>query len=86
MPCCGQKRALQQPVPTPATRPHTPTPIAIAATAQFEYIGNRVLTVVGQGTGRQYRFVGNGARLTVDARDQSSLARVPGLRAVPANS
>ena len=39
MPCCGQKRALQQ--PSPATRPHVSPPIGIAATAQFEYLGNR---------------------------------------------
>jgi hypothetical protein len=84
MPCCGQKRALQQPTPTPAISQSPPPPVARAATAQFEYVGNRVLTVVGQGTGRQYRFVGNGARLTVDGRDHTSLARVPGLRAVPA--
>lgn len=83
MPCCGQKRALQQSTPTPAIKPSGPPPVARATTAQFEYLGNRVLTVVGQGTGRQYRFVGNGAKLTVDARDQTSLARVPGLRAVP---
>jgi hypothetical protein len=84
MPCCGQKRALQQPTPTPAARPHVQAPIAIGATAQFEYVGNRVLTVVGQGTGRQYRFVGNGAKLIVDGRDRTSLARVPGLREMPA--
>jgi hypothetical protein len=60
------------------------TPVASVTTARFEYIGNRVLTVVGQGTGRQYRFVGNGAKLTVDGRDRVSLSRVPGLRALPA--
>ena len=86
MPCCGQKRALQQPAPTPAIKSSGPLPVASVAAAQFEYVGNRVLTVVGQGTGRQYRFVGNGAKLTVDGRDRVSLSRVPGLRAVPAAS
>jgi hypothetical protein len=48
----------------------------------FEYRGGRVLTVVGQGTGYQYRFVGFGARVSVDARDRASLAAVPYLRQV----
>jgi hypothetical protein len=41
-----------------------------------------VLTVTGQGTGYQYRFVGFGARVEVDARDRASLAAVPQLREV----
>jgi hypothetical protein len=49
----------------------------------FEYQGGRVLTVIGQGTGLQYRFVGFGARVFVDARDRASLAAVPRLREVP---
>jgi hypothetical protein len=48
----------------------------------FEYIGDRMLTVVGQGTGFTYRFAGRGARYTVDGRDRASLARVPLLREV----
>jgi hypothetical protein len=50
--------------------------------AEFEYLGGSVLTVIGQGTGWQYRFVGHGARLGVDYRDRASLAAVPQLRAV----
>jgi len=50
----------------------------------FEYRGGRVLTVIGQGTGFQYRFVGFGARVFVDARDRASLAAVPHLREVRA--
>jgi hypothetical protein len=41
-----------------------------------------VLTVIGQGTGLQYRFVGFGARVFVDARDRASLAAAPHLREV----
>jgi hypothetical protein len=38
--------------------------------------------VTGQGTGYQYRFVGHGARLWVDARDRAPLAAVPHLREI----
>ncbi len=84
MPCCGQKRLAQSPAKAPASNQHWMRPAARVGTAVFEYLGNRVLTVVGQGTGRQYRFVGHGARLTVDERDRSSLAAVPGLRLLSA--
>jgi hypothetical protein len=84
MPCCGQKRLAQLPANAPVSNQHATSPVGRVNTATFEYLGNRVLTVVGQGTGREYRFVGNGARLTVDGRDRSSLAVVPGLRALPA--
>jgi len=50
---------------------------------RFEYQGGRTLTVVGQGTGYRYRFVGFGARLSVDPRDRASIAAVPELREVP---
>ena len=46
----------------------------------FEYRGGNSISVVGQGTGYQYRFVGYGARLSVDPRDHASLALVPQLR------
>jgi hypothetical protein len=49
---------------------------------QFEYRGGGVLTVIGQATGIQYRFVGYGNRATVDSRDRASLAAVPQLREV----
>jgi hypothetical protein len=84
MPCCGQKRLAPSPAQVPASNQHWMRPAARVNTAVFEYLGNRVLTVIGQGTGRQYRFVGHGARLTVDGRDRSSLAAVPGLRVLPA--
>ena len=47
---------------------------------EFEYLGGSVLTVIGQGTGMQYRFVGHGSRASVDPRDRASLARVLQLR------
>jgi hypothetical protein len=67
----------------PATA--APRPLGIAAGAltrgpAFEYLGGSVLTVIGQATGLQYRFVGHGARARVDPRDRPSLAAVPQLR------
>jgi hypothetical protein len=50
---------------------------------EFEYLGDRTLIVMGQGTRQQYRFVGRGARLLADPRDRVSLSMVPGLREMP---
>jgi hypothetical protein len=92
MPCCGKKRLALGPMnpeaasaARDATGNHNqsgPSAGAAARETQFEYRGGRVLTVTGQGTGYQYRFVGHGARLWVDARDRASLAAVPHLREV----
>jgi CheY-like chemotaxis protein len=49
---------------------------------EFEHSSGSVLSVTGQGTGLQYRFVGYSARVSVDSRDRASLARVPQLREV----
>lgn len=92
MPCCGKKRMA----PSPATASMAEPAVngstsynAVSASAgpatretRFEYQGGRVLTVIGQGTRNEYRFVGFGARLSVDARDRASLAAVPQLREV----
>ena len=91
--CCGQKRQAQASSPhAPVAKPtpvmptsyqyFRPAPATISG-VEFEYTGGRVLSVTGQGTGRQYRFAGYGARLVVDARDRASLAAVPQLRALP---
>jgi hypothetical protein len=87
MACCGQNRqALNTTVANRGrgtvaypVKTFTPSPLPSAV---FEYIGDRTLTVVGQGTGVAYRFSGHGARYTVDGRDRASLARVPQLREV----
>ena len=87
MACCGQNRqALNTSAANRgrgtagyATKAFTPSPLPSAV---FEYIGDRVLTVVGQGTGFTYRFSGRGARYTVDGRDRVSLARIAQLREV----
>jgi len=90
MACCGQNRHALNPSGARAANPKrgmvsyptvplAPSPLPAVV---FEYIGDRVLTVVGQGTGFAYRFAGRGARFTVDGRDHASLAKVPQLREV----
>ncbi|HXK03043.1 MAG TPA: hypothetical protein VMS37_11625 [Verrucomicrobiae bacterium] len=80
MPCCGQGQV----------GPSRYSPNSAAAgrsseaprTVAFAYNGTTVLTVTGPVTGRQYRFVGHGAALPVDVRDERAVAAVPKLRRV----
>ena len=81
MSCCGKKRVASSPRNPSSVSSGTPAGPA-AREAVFEYRGGRVLTVVGQGTGYQYRFVGFGARAFVDTRDRASLGAVPNLREI----
>ena len=89
MSCCGNKRSnagsmgRETATSHAAARPYAMAALAGAATLrgpEFEYLGGSVLTVIGQGTGMQYRFVGHGSRVSIDPRDRASLARVPQLR------
>ena len=87
--CCGKKRTDlraaggSRPAPRAGEPPRTHGAAAGASLgSDFEYLGGSVLAVIGQGTGRQYRFVGHGARLSVDQRDRASLSAVPSLRPV----
>jgi len=88
MPCCGRKRtslslAATHPTVGAASHPRPYVPLHAASHGTyFEYQGGSVLTVIGQATGLQYRFVGYGARISVDPRDRPSLAAVPSLREV----
>ena len=83
MACCGQNRqTLNQGTTSGASYVTVPVTRAVAPGGVFEYTGDRVLTVVGQGTGFHYRFAGRGARFTVDARDRRSLSMVPQLREI----
>ena len=87
MSCCGNKRAaavaaIRSGSESSATRHASVTAMNTTRGTQFEYNGGHSITVVGQGTGYQYRFVGFGARLSVDPRDYASLAIVPQLREV----
>jgi hypothetical protein len=83
MSCCGKKRSNAGSISVATAVSAVPVPAGMALRPlQFEYLGGSVLTVTGQGTGLQYRFVGYGARASVDPRDRTSLARVPQLREV----
>lgn len=90
MSCCGKTRSNAGSIGrATAASAVVVQPYSFAAPAgtalrgtEFEYLGGSVFTVTGQGTGLQYRFVGHGARASVDPRDRASLARVPQLREV----
>jgi hypothetical protein len=86
MSCCGQRRAQQRRA-SGAFVHELAAPRASAdrlpmGAAHFEYIGATAITVVGNATGRQYRFETPGVPVVVDARDRRSLATVPLLREV----
>ena len=85
MSCCGKNRAaavtaIQVAAESPGVRHSSMAAMNTTRGPHFEYRGGNSITVVGQGTGYQYRFVGYGARLSVDPRDRASLAIVPQLR------
>lgn len=86
--CCGQnRRAASEAAPranrSATSRAAVGTPArAVSNAVRFEYVGARGITVIGQATGYQYRFIGFGARVSVDPRDRASVAAVPGLRVV----
>ena len=92
MSCCGGMRSSARSAPTPkvpaaavAVAGERLAPPAGAAQrgSEFQYLGGGVLTVVGQGTGLRYRFVGHGARVSVYPSDRATMARVPQLRELP---
>lgn len=74
MSCCGDKRAQ---LINQTTKQSSPDSLA-----HFEYIGQKVLTVIGRETHRRYRFDKPGAVVAVDTRDQRALEVVPTLRRV----
>lgn len=58
--------------PAPVNTPSRTTPFV-----PFAYVGKTALTVIGNVTGRQYRFNHPGARQAIDYRD------VPGIKGIP---
>jgi hypothetical protein len=86
MSCCGQKRVQQRRSSSAFVHelaaPRNSTGRLPMGATYFEYIGETAVTVVGNVTGRQYRFATPGVPVMVDARDRWSLARVPLLREV----
>jgi hypothetical protein len=83
MSCCGKSRAIAGGQAASPDRAARRTFLAPATPGvSFEYVGARGLTVIGQETGYQYRFIGYGSRVAIDPRDRTSLAAVPSLREV----
>lgn len=86
MSCCGQNRRAMtgsNKAGSNLPRDKQPRPGKELDAVVFEYLGDRILVVMGQETRQQYRFVGRGSRLQADLRDRVSLSMVPGLREVP---
>jgi hypothetical protein len=80
MPCCGQVTLVSQTHALPDSAKLRDR--AARVTVNFQYTGRTGLTAVGSATGMQYRFIGPGATLPVDARDQYGMMAVPKLRLV----
>jgi hypothetical protein len=83
--CCGNRRTqFHTGISTNFAKPTQPTSsqpqIARPSGTVFENIGSTGVRVVGPVTGRRYHFNAPGSRVTVDPRDQSSLASISFLR------
>lgn len=78
MACCGKnRRQFQTSVQTRSDI--VPSHRAPSPDVAFQYAGTTALSVIGPITRRRYHFRA-GERITVDARDASSLQAVPNLR------
>lgn len=81
--CCGQKMMRPSGAFRPDTsvqRPAASQVPAAAGPSYFEHVSAGTLVVRGPVSGKQYRFVGQGATLIIDHRDRASLKRVPHIR------
>ena len=78
---CGKKRsAYSTQQPTVTTTNHQQIPDQQTVYTNFEYTGKSALTVVGNYTGRKYRFNYPGDVQPVDKRDEAGMMGVPVLR------
>ena len=84
MSCCGNKRAALSPAPAPGTSRRQQSKAAVPvvppdrdqkmwADLHFEHQGTGMLTLIGNTTGRIYRWSGKGAVQAVDYRDGGGL-------------
>jgi len=81
---CGSKRvAYTQQYPA-STHSGLIKPETNTGDINFEYNGKTALSVVGNFTGKNYRFNHPGAVQTIDARDAAGMTLVPVLRRIPA--
>lgn len=91
MTCCGQGRqAMRATGKASGSVSHASVPrdrgqgtAPQSGWVEFEYLGDRTLVMMGEGTRQFYRFAGHGARLRADVRDRVSLSMIPGLREAP---
>ena len=79
---CGNKRTEFRQQPAVVTsQVKTPIPAAQQKTnSVFEYTGKTALTVMGNITGRRYRFNRTGDLQSIDPRDAAGMMAVPVLR------
>jgi hypothetical protein len=78
---CGNKRSQYDQQQSSSIQTKTPSSTLQQNTNSiFEYIGKTALTVVGNITGRRYRFNRPGDLQSVDARDAAGMLAVPVLR------
>lgn len=79
---CGNKRMeFSQHAPADNQPPRMRTQQTIAF-ASYEYTGKTALTVVGNVTGKQYRFSYPGNRQNIDYRDIPGLTGIPVLKKI----
>lgn len=78
---CGSKRSqLNQQGNVSSVQTKTPSTTQQTTNSIFEYIGKTALTVVGNITGRTYRFNRPGDLQSIDPRDAAGMLAVPVLR------
>ena len=85
--CCGQKRAAARSTVTTRSSSESgennpSVKMAGSQTTHFQYVGGRMLSVVGEATGLRYQFAGHGAVVSVDSRDRLALTRIPWLKEI----
>jgi hypothetical protein len=81
---CGNKRnSFSQQHKVEAPKAQIPKPIiSNTPEANFEYTGKTALTVVGNVTGKNYRFTRTGAVQIVDHRDAPGMKMIPVLKRI----
>ena len=78
---CGNKRSQYSQQQSSSIQTKTPSSTLQQSTNSiFEYIGKTALTVVGNITGRRYRFNRPGDLQSIDSRDAAGMLAVPVLR------
>jgi hypothetical protein len=84
MSCCGNKRSVfvQSTLNSPGQQIMNNVPKKMWPDLRFQYIGETGLTIIGNVTGKQYRFNNKGEVQQVDYRDGTAMIHVPVLKKV----